>query len=139
MLITRPLNDTRSLDAQSRQLLRAAIVARTGRRVELYIGNEGVARTLALFAHAAGVVSYHGAGLVNALFTPQAVCVREITTRTPPPTAMPGAPLFSTALVPRCGARSPVRAAASLHRTHAPGAQAWVSKVTRHASAPMRT
>ena len=48
VLIARPLTDTRSLDAPSRQRLRAAIRARTGRRVELYVGDEGVARTLAL-------------------------------------------------------------------------------------------
>ena len=63
--------------ADSAERLRAALRRSTGRAVLSYFGNESVADTVRLFAAAAGVVGYHGAGLANAMFTPRPQCVLE--------------------------------------------------------------
>lgn len=48
--------------------------------VVTYSGLESERATLELFGGAAGVVGYHGAGLVNSVFIPHAACVVEIST-----------------------------------------------------------
>jgi hypothetical protein len=60
--------------------LMARFQAATGLAVRPYRGDEDAAETLSLFANAAAVVGYHGAGHVNAVFTPHPVCVAEIST-----------------------------------------------------------
>lgn len=52
--------------------------AASGLTTRVYWGNESVAETLDLFANAAAVVGFHGAGLVNVLFTPHAACLFEV-------------------------------------------------------------
>ena len=52
----------------------------TGLRTLRYFGNESIDQTLQYFAHAQGVVGYHGAGMFNAVWTPHAMCCHELTT-----------------------------------------------------------
>jgi len=52
----------------------------TRTRYAEYRGTESVRDTIKLFVGAVGVVGYHGAGFVNALFTDHEVCAQEITT-----------------------------------------------------------
>jgi len=47
-----------------------------------YLGSASIPDTIRLFMNAAGTIGYHGAALVNALFTTRRSCIMEITTYT---------------------------------------------------------
>ena len=49
-------------------------------RVQVFHGNETVVQTMAAFSQSKVIVGYHGAGLVNALFSPPGAVVLEFTT-----------------------------------------------------------
>jgi hypothetical protein len=48
--------------------------------IQRYSGSESIVRTFSLFMNAAGMIGYHGAAFVNAIFTARPSCVMEITT-----------------------------------------------------------
>ena len=60
--------------------LSTSLASTSQRPVRIYSGNESVSATLDLFASASAVVGFHGAGLVNSLYTPSPVCLMEVST-----------------------------------------------------------
>jgi hypothetical protein len=56
----------------------AARLGRAGRKVVTYRGDASILDTIRLFAGAAAVVGYHGAGVTNSLFMPNQACVTEM-------------------------------------------------------------
>lgn len=59
--------------------LSSALETATGQPVRIYHGSEPALSTLLLFATASSVVGVHGAGLLNSVWAPHAVCVVELT------------------------------------------------------------
>ena len=94
LLVLRAPPSARAFDAAGAARLRAALLRvakRVHSEVRVYTGQESPRDTVALFAHALGVVGFHGAGFVNTLFALRRCCVVEITTtrwlRLPSPSA----------------------------------------------------
>lgn len=52
----------------------------TACHVLVYTGSETQTETMALFGGADAIVGYHGAGLINAVFAPNPICVVELST-----------------------------------------------------------
>ena len=97
----------------------------TGLATRLYWGNESVAATLRLFAGgAAAVVGYHGAGLANVVFSPQPLCVIELSTYMHEPEA-----------VDRC-ASGPAAKSKTSESTASSSHSRQLSPLTRPASLP---
>jgi len=84
ILILRKGADTnRVFDKASEKLLKQAvedIAGKHGFSVATYKGDESQTDTIGLFAHASGVVGYHGGGYANVLFASKPMCVVEMTT-----------------------------------------------------------
>ncbi|KAL3902682.1 MAG: hypothetical protein SGPRY_011965, partial [Prymnesium sp.] len=90
VLITRESVSTSAASAPlSRRFTNSSLIARrlqaslSGEFLPLYLCLDPLKSeraTLELFGGAAGVVGYHGAGLVNSVFIPHAACVVEIST-----------------------------------------------------------
>ena len=97
VLVTRRPPASRAFDDATTARLHAALANIRTHRVKPYFGNESQQETMALFANAAAVVGFHGAGFVNTIFPVRRCCVIEIsTTRQWRPTnrgASPNAPL----------------------------------------------
>ncbi|KAL1522360.1 hypothetical protein AB1Y20_017352 [Prymnesium parvum] len=58
--------------------LHSDLQKRTRRDVRVFSGEESARETVRLFANAAGIVGYHGAGFANAVFTQRRACVLEL-------------------------------------------------------------
>lgn len=70
---------SRAFRQDLKQLTRRLYVA-TRHEVRLYFGNESASETVSLFAGAAGMIGWHGAGFANAVFMPHGGCIIEIGT-----------------------------------------------------------
>jgi hypothetical protein len=79
IVLVQRANETRRFAPSSLDALVRGLSAATGKRVRIYSGGESVPQTLDLFANAIAVVGFHGAGLLNILFTPRAACLIELT------------------------------------------------------------
>ena len=78
VLVSRRPPANRAFDNVTLARLRAGLL-RVHPYVREYRGDEDASATIELFAHAAGVVGFHGAGFANALFALDRCCVVEIT------------------------------------------------------------
>mmetsp|Transcript_3139 Transcript_3139/g.8050 ORF Transcript_3139/g.8050 Transcript_3139/m.8050 type:complete len:400 (+) Transcript_3139:54-1253(+) len=79
ILIARDRARSRRFKKDTQDRLVAAL-RHSGLSVITYTRTETQAHTISLFAHASGVIGYHGAGAVNTLFSSRPLCMLEITT-----------------------------------------------------------
>jgi len=83
ILLDRPDAVSRVLYPKAKDALKGVLKGIAGARnigYAEYVGKASIADTIKLFMNAAGTIGYHGAALVNALFTARSSCIMEITT-----------------------------------------------------------